>query len=373
MERKQLRTYAGLTESPRYRKEQTMRTFTNSLLPLAGASLVLAAATACSSSSAIPPAAGGANPIGSAVATAAESTHVSQSTHSIVEAPSAKKAKALLYVADFYNNEISVFDQSKKAPAQPKYVIKSAGDPRGITTDKSGNLYVADTVRNSIDIYAPGATSPTIRITNGVNTPEDVAVDAYGNIYESNDPSGTSNYVNEYSVNTTSPFTTWYPPSDHSNAEFAGLALLYPNEDASSQILVAFNVPNDPYTTGDIATCVPGNSTCFDDSYALNGPVVGIAEEEQPEGSQPWDVLVSSVGIMGIYNIENGTTITQLPTQVSPGYIAFNSDRTVLWVASDGGGSIDEYSYPKMKLITSYTDPGGNASGIAVSPAGTYF
>jgi hypothetical protein len=58
-----------------------------------------------------------------------------------------------------------------------------------------------------------------------------------------------------------------------------------------------------------------------------------------------------------------------------PEFLAFNSKRTDLFVSNDMN-TVDEYTYPKMKLINTYHGPTGAGEqflGVAVSPAGTYF
>src|SRR5580704_16681826 len=86
-----------------------------------------------------------------------------------------KKQKPLLYVADNANNQISVFDVSKKQSSQPVQVIKQGlSGPQGITTDLSGNLYVANLYGASVSVFAPGQSSPFLTLSTDLNTPTDV-------------------------------------------------------------------------------------------------------------------------------------------------------------------------------------------------------
>jgi hypothetical protein len=347
-----------------------MRTFTNTFGLLGAASLILAAATACSSSSAIPPAFAGAS-TASASAAAAGPTKK-------------KKHKALLYVADYGDSEVLVFDQTKKQSSKAAYTITNGVSvPEGITTDKMGNLYVTNYGANSVTIYAPGGKAPTKTITTGLNGPTDVAVDAYGNIYVSNEPryGSNTNWIDEYAAGTTSPEYTWYPPYYTNGAEILGLAIVTPSDDGNSQILAAMDVPDDSYGThyGDVASCVPTISHCFDNHYDF-GYTQGITMEESPTPSQSQeaDFLVTDDNVPGFDNVANYAKFTPVVTKGLTGnpdevtYIKLTPDRKELFASSSA--TVLEYAYPSMKPITGYDLPGSNAiaTGIATYPAGTY-
>ena len=102
------------------------------------------------------------------------------------------KRKKLLYVSDNINNAIYVYDlQGNQQSPQPIYTITNGlAGPQGISTDKQGNLYVANLYNNTVTVYAPGAMSPKLTIPN-LNTPTDVKVDGFGNVYVSDAPGGS--------------------------------------------------------------------------------------------------------------------------------------------------------------------------------------
>lgn len=288
----------------------------------------------------------------------------------------AKHQKPLLYAASFTTSTIFVFDQSEKSPASPKYTITSGLEyPNGITTDTAGNLYVTNEGSNALTIYAPGGSTPAVTITTGMNVPFDVAVDSGGNIFVANDPSGQSPYINEYLAGQTSPAYTWYPPQ--SSSTITGLALLSPNSPGESTIYATYYT-YDQYGNahGDVIDCYPGNSACFDVGYSF-GRTAGVAVEESPfQPSAPFDFLVADQSAPGIYNILNNTQITLFSTPDVPWYMAFNASRTDLFVTS-GGSSVTQYAYPSMKKRRMYVGSGGfegpEITGVAVTPAGTYF
>jgi hypothetical protein len=314
-----------------------MRNLIRSLAPFAGTSLVLAAATACSSSGALPAAGQGAL----SPQTATANFGRNGGGHAVPE--KAKKQKPLLYVADAESQQILVFDQTKKSnkPQYPKYAISSGiAIPSGITTDLAGNLYVANEYTNAVTIYAPGAKS----------------------------------YISYYAAGSTYPAWTWYPPSSKNGAVFTGIALEYPAAGGLQSVFAAFNTPVGSNRVGDVAVCAPPSSTCGDLDYSL-GQIEGIAVEESPDmPSGPLDFLVADQNIPGYDNVVNYGTVNKVTTGGIPEYLTFNSTRTRLFVSNDE--IVDEYAYPSMKKVAYYRatgSSGGQMYGVAASPPGTYF
>ncbi len=346
-----------------------MRSLTTSLAALTGASLVLAAATACSSSSAIPPATGAgafAAPPASGVSTSIRSTGNN--------ARPSKKAKPLLYVALTYQNEVWVYDQDQKGSKPKATITAGLNQPQGITTDESGNLYVANA--NSVAIFAPGATSPTKTITTGVNIASDVAVDAGGNMYVTNNGGESGQqWINYYPAGSSSPTYTWYPPQ--SSDVLTGVALIYPNDTSQSQIYVSYFNTSKGNPAGSVLFCQPAYTTCVSTGLSM-GQTGGIAVESSGVSS-PFEYLAVDVNIPGFDTITSGQ-VTPVKTGGIPGYLAFNSDRSALYVSNASKPSVVEYAYPSMSILKTFRMPrvrGGYnfniPAGVAVSPAGTYF
>jgi hypothetical protein len=76
------------------------------------------------------------------------------------------------------------------------------GSFAAITTDGSGNLYLALAAK-TVNVYAPGSTSPERTITKGLDGPQALTVDPQGNLYVAN-----NNFRKSYRP----PYITVYPP-----------------------------------------------------------------------------------------------------------------------------------------------------------------
>jgi hypothetical protein len=88
--------------------------------------------------------------------------------------------KPLVFVSDSANGVIDIYPQAGK---RPELIGQITGltEPQGITTDKSGNLYVANTNSSNVLVYAPPYTgAPTMTIPDPGEFPADVAVSSAG-------------------------------------------------------------------------------------------------------------------------------------------------------------------------------------------------
>lgn len=337
-----------------------MYRLTTAAKSLGAASLLLAVATACSSPSAIPP------------APSASAMQPSDPNAGLIKK---KKAKALLYVAVQYLDEIYVYEQTKKKSPVFKYIITNGLDePDGITTDESGNLYVAN--QHSVTIYKPGASSPATTITSGVDYASDVAVDSAGDLYVTNNGSGSlGQWIDYYPAGSTTPAKTWLV---NSSRIITGIALIYPNQSGPNEFYISFftTTQGSYVAVGDVGFCTPTYATCFDDSYAF-GKSGGIAMASSGY-SKAFDFVTVDQNIPGYENLD-AYGVTPVKTGGIPSYLAFNSDGTQLYVSNQLTQTVDEFAYPSMRAITSYKLPGSEGSyhfniptGVAVSPAGTY-
>lgn len=345
-----------------------MRKLTISL-NLTAASLLLAAATACSSAGAIPSTLG--------MTPSAPQSAASQTAFDAHSHPAITSGTKLLYVADNTHNVILVFNQTNKTPKLKYKITSGINKPAGITTDLSGNLYVTNQFSGpsgglgNLEIYKLGAKTPFETITTGMNGPMDVKVDNAGNIYVANEPNeGTTRpWINFYPAGVTEPSNTFYPPAD-STPVLTGIALVDPSEGGNTPIIATDFTDNDGYFSGAVIQCA-AQFGCSNLGYSF-GQTGGLAVENPAGPYNALDFLAVDKNIPGFDNIVLDQKESQFSTGGVPQSLAFDSTRTHLFVSNTG--DVDEYSWPKMKKINTYSGNLGKALdwGVAVNPAGTF-
>jgi len=94
---------------------------------------------------------------------------------------------ARLFVADVTNGLVA-FTQPLSSTSTPSLTVASLMGSAGITTDKSGNLYVANAFTNTINVYAPGFTATSTPIATvgpivGAGQIIGITVDSAGGLY----------------------------------------------------------------------------------------------------------------------------------------------------------------------------------------------
>jgi hypothetical protein len=146
-------------------------------------------------------------------------------------------ASKLLYVSDELNNLVDIY--SVPGYSKVGQISNGINEPEGIATDEKGNLYVANffggtvtiykpettspyrtlieshgpddvavatngyvltgDVAGGVDVYAPGATNPSTRLTNsGISSVRGVGVDANNNVYAAGMNASSKGVVIEY-------------------------------------------------------------------------------------------------------------------------------------------------------------------------------
>jgi hypothetical protein len=96
-----------------------------------------------------------------------------------------------MYVASGDSNVITIYDlDSPIGPRKIGEITDGLIDANGMALDGRGTLYVANwnegNAGGDVTIYPAGATSPSLTLTQGLNVPIDVAVDANDDVYVAN-------------------------------------------------------------------------------------------------------------------------------------------------------------------------------------------
>ena len=116
------------------------------------------------------------------------------------ERPSVNSKSRLLYVSDELNNVIDIY--SVTGFSRVGQISNGIEDPEGIATDKNGNLYVANFFNGTVTIYKRNTTSPSLTLIESHAT-EDVAVATNGYVLAGDGAGG----VDVFAPGATSPST----------------------------------------------------------------------------------------------------------------------------------------------------------------------
>ncbi|HEY1429216.1 MAG TPA: hypothetical protein VGF18_06555, partial [Candidatus Tumulicola sp.] len=100
-------------------------------------------------------------------------------------------------------------------PPRSTKPIRTIGGLNGVVSeafDASGNLYVGNAAGSgtggSVSVFAPGASTPSYSITNGIDRPGALAFDSHEDLYVANELAGTSGDVTEYVPGSMTPRAT---------------------------------------------------------------------------------------------------------------------------------------------------------------------
>jgi len=268
----------------------------------------------------------------------------------------AKTGKDLVYVSDNNDNLVDIFDARGQNQQPIGQITSGISGPYGAATDESGNLYVANS-NNTLTVYPPGSTSPSVTYTQGLSLPIGVVVHGDGRVYVGN-LDGLN--VVEYPKGSTTPDRTISFSSLEGNSPF-GLAL-----DSSGNLFVAaLGFPNAQ------AYEVPRKSSTPQD-LGINTIVVmhGIAID------RAGNVLIANQGGASVEIFPPGSTspsMTITDGLEQPLLIALNNKQSRLYVGDagiTGNGTVRVYSYPAGLLIDTITFPRFAVPfGVALSPS----
>ena len=106
-----------------------------------------------------------------------------------------------LFAANEVGNTVSEYAPGSTSPIA---ILTGVTRPFGLAFDKLGNLFVANSLTNTVSEFAPGATTPSSTL-GGLNDPTFLAFDSKGNLFVANAGGGS---VSEFSPGATNPSAT---------------------------------------------------------------------------------------------------------------------------------------------------------------------
>jgi len=117
--------------------------------------------------------------------------------------PDANPKHPWLYVASFEgsfgsttrDNYVSIFDMGRVGFPRIGQITQGLNAPSGIALDSAGMLYVPNFNAGNVMIYPPGATQPSLTLSQGLVNPASAAVEASGSVYVLNRGGSVSDIV----------------------------------------------------------------------------------------------------------------------------------------------------------------------------------
>jgi hypothetical protein len=261
------------------------------------------------------------------------------------ERRSVNGASRLLYASDELNDVIDIYS----VPGYSKVGQISNGieDPEGIATDKHGNLYVANFFNGTVTIYKPNTTSPSRTLIESHAT-EDVAVARNGYVLAGDGAGG----VDVFPPGATNPSTR------------------LTNVGISSVFGVGVDANNNVYAAGINASSkgvvieyadMSGGGTNLG-LQDLESPHGVLIDKNN-------NVVVSDAVAGEIFIYPPGKTSPSSEIAVSnANRSALNKQENVIYVPQGHTNHVEVLDYPSGKAVKSFSI-GGFALGTALSPA----
>ncbi len=278
--------------------------------------------------------------------------------------PLAKTAKELLYVGSI-SGTIDIFAVTRGGYQLIGRIVDLNG-PEGLHTDSQGSLYVADqgapqerSGDGDIAVYPKGAKLPSTVIAAGFNV-SDAVLGSDGDIYASN----FSRDGHQFGPGSMSVFgptgqrplrTTVIPGS------FQALGLVM--DPTSSDVFVTYDTLK---TGGHIVVFQGGTGKPIDLGVSYGTPW-GITED----GSGNL-LACDGNGEVHIYT-QSGTLLRSFIVPGAPYRLAFNHDRSLLYITNFNNFDVEVFTYPATKMVASIHSPDWSKEswpdGVAVWPS----
>jgi hypothetical protein len=272
----------------------------------------------------------------------------------------AHATSALAYVSNLGANAVEVFDQRGRAQQPIATITEGIAYPVGLTTDRSGKLYVADSGEYDgkwvVQRYSPGVTSPGKTYTADLSEPTDTAVANDGTIYIANFNAASNGWVAVYPKGNTS--------KEYRLSDFGGGAPLSLALDGKQNLYVMYALSQSSSAVNEYK---PGTKTGKNLNLAFSYGA-GIQVDSAGNVLVVQQVLPSVILVFPPGKTQPSQSIV-LPNGGVPYNIALNRRSKLLFAGDQIGNVVDRFAYPSGKF--QYPIAGGfsNPAGVTTEPS----
>jgi NHL repeat len=280
----------------------------------------------------------------------------------------AAKTTPLLYVSDGAEDYVFIYPANVKNPT-PIGQLTGFDIAAGLAVDKAGNLYVADTVDEQVQVFQRGSTSPFERL-NAHGYAYGEAVDDSGNVYVAVGVTGSQQgFVAIYPPGATEPTSMLTDPSR-----------------GFSPVSVALDSQNDVFVAYDSALNTgPGN---IDEFKAGSTKPTHLGIKTPKKLGVGWMAIDQGGNLI----VPDGSKVHVYPQgskepsltfggskKNAPTSVALNHAGSLVYVAENGAtqphvNAVRVYTYPGAKLVETISqgltagNPIDALLGVAVDP-----
>jgi len=265
-----------------------------------------------------------------------------------LRATSPDMTQALLYVSDEGPNVVDIYSAAHPRQGPIGQITDGIDVPDGMTTDRAHNLYVTNASGNTVQVYAPGGTSPIRTYTQGLSAPVNAVIGADGRLYVDNNNGGAT-FIVEYPPGSMTPDVKISShPGFGSGLAVDGNGRLYASYHDSSGHGWVYRYPKGSTngTNLDLATHTPAGLLLdrAGDLVVADATLPAAIQVFPPGATQPSQVVTDGVG--------------------NPFLMSFDGSEDRLYVTDEFHTGVDVFTYPTVAFkfrLTGLTVPAGVA------------
>ena len=255
---------------------------------------------------------------------------------------------ALLYVSDEGPNVVDIYSAAHPRSGPIGQITDGIDVPDGMDVDANRDLYVSNASGNTVQVYAPGGTSPIRTYTQGLSAPINVVVGKDGTLYVANNNGGAT-FVVEYAPGSMTPSRKISShPGFGSGVAVDGRGRLYISYHDSSGHGWVYRYRKGS-TTGvnlNLATHTPAGLAIdrAGDLIVADATLPAAIQVFPPGATQPSQVVTDGVG--------------------NPFLLSLDAQETRLYVTDEFHTGLDVFTYPVVTFkfrLTGLTVPAGVA------------